>query len=212
MDNREIHKKIWAKFGINNKRKIDNLPFVPRSRGRAGPTRITLAELLGEMGYNKCVEVGVAGGTYSEILCKNNPNIELACVDFWEPYIHGYGKYSVDRQARAYKSAINKLSKYNVQFLKMSSMDALKHFKDKSLDFVYVDANHTFDHTAMDIICWSKKLRPGGIMGCHDYYHFRWSGVVEAVDAYVKCHNIVPWYVIKGREPTAFWVKPLHGR
>jgi hypothetical protein len=31
---------------------------------------------------------------------------------------------------------------------------------------------------------------------------------VPAVDAYVRCHHIHPWYVTYEIMPTVFWVKP----
>ena len=195
---RELHTEIRRKFLI--KRRRDSVPLC----GGRRVTRRTLAEFLGEHGFNKCAEVGVRKGGYSNCLCENIPNIELTCVD---PYMSYHG-IPQQRQDSYFKQAVERLSKYNVRFLRKTSMDALDDVEDESLDFIYIDGNHRFDYVCPDIIFWSRKLRRGGIMGCHDYYHFGWSGVVEAVDAYTKCHHIDPWYVTKELEPTAFWVKP----
>ena len=35
----------------------------------------------------------------------------------------------------------------------------------------------------------------------------RRGGVIEAVDAYTRCHMIHPWYVTREDLPTAFWVR-----
>jgi predicted O-methyltransferase YrrM len=101
-----------------------------------------------------------------------------------------------------------RLSKYPVKILKLSSHDALKEFQDRSLDFVYIDADHTFDMCCIDLIFWPKKVRSGGIIAAHDYYTPFWPGVTGAVDAYIHSHNIRPIYVTRERKMTAFWVNP----
>jgi cephalosporin hydroxylase len=37
------------------------------------------------------------------------------------------------------------------------------------LDFVYIDADHSFDAVLNDILAWKKVIRPGGWIGGHDY-------------------------------------------
>lgn len=199
MDRRPIHAKIRAKFNL--KRRTDNLPH----GSRRGYTRFTLSELLGELQFNVGAEIGVRRGNYSRHLCAQNPNLLLHCIDPWDAYDRAY---TAQRQERIYQEAVANLQGLNVQILRKSSMDALADFKDESLDFVFIDGNHSFDHVCPDIIFWSKKVRSGGIVSAHDYYGFGWAGVVEAVDAYTRSHHIDPWYRTKELEPTVFWVKP----
>jgi len=199
MDRRELHRRIREKFHV--KRRVDNLPFGAGRRYN----RNHLAELLGELQYNKGAEIGVRRGRYSIQLCKCNPNLKLYCIDPWNDYDP---KYPLSKQEKIYQEAKTNLSPYNATLIRKASMDALSDFDDESLDFVYIDGNHKYDYIAPDIIFWSKKVRPGGIVGCHDYYAFGWSGVVQAVNSYTFCHDIRPWYVTKELEPTAFWVKP----
>ena len=87
-------------------------------------------------------------------------------------------------------------------------MEALHDIKAQSLDFVFIDGDHSFDYVVQDIIYWSKKVKSGGIIACHDYYPFHDCGVMNAVNAYTHSHNINPWYATKELEPTAFWVNP----
>lgn len=200
MKHKDIHKAIRGKFNL--KRRVDNLPHGPGRKYN----RNTLAQLLGEMGYNKGAEIGVRRGRFSMYLCRCNPELELTSIDPWAAYDR---HYTEARQNAIYNEAIANFREYpNIKVLRKSSMDALKHFEDESLDFVYIDGNHQFDHVCPDIIYWSKKVRSGGIIGCHDYYGFGWAGVMEAVNAYTRCHHIDPWYCTKELEPTAFWVKP----
>ena len=188
---------ILQKFKFRSTR--DNLPMSP-PRG----DRNNLAELFGEIGLNKGVEVGTQRGLYAKVLCEKNPNIELVCVDPWCAFNK---RVTLEVQDANFRLAQENTLGHNVKFMRMFSMDAVIQFADESLDFVYIDGDHTFDHAAMDIICWSKKVRSGGIVACHDYFHFFRSGVVQAVDAYTHCNMIDPWFCTREAMPTAFWVK-----
>ena len=88
-------------------------------------------------------------------------------------------------------------------------MEAVKDFKDNSIDFVYIDGNHTYDYVTQDITEWSKKVRKGGIVSGHDYgwwYHSqkmlkRTDGRVDlAVKTYTHTNNIHPWFVLGRRK------------
>jgi len=58
-----------------------------------------------------------------------------------------------------------------------------------------------------DLIEWGKRVRQDGIISGHDYYRFRWAGVVDAVDAYTRAHQVNEWFIDDMRETSFFWVK-----
>jgi hypothetical protein len=87
-------------------------------------------------------------------------------------------------------------------------MNAVRDFSYGELDFVYIDGHHGFDYVMQDLIEWSKVVRPGGIVSGHDYYRFRWAGVVPAVDAYTHAHQIHEWFITDEKETTFFWARP----
>lgn len=194
---------------ILNKYKIDsrpNLPIILPGK------REDLASLFNELEYKTGAEIGVASGHYSEVLCKSIPRLELHCIDSWETY--SGGEYE-DQEAlnRHYHEAQKHLAEYSCNFIKKLSSDAVQDFKDSSLDFVYIDANHDLDFVLDDISRWSKIIRPGGVISGHDYVadntsHTKTYGVVEAVNSYIHSHRINPWFVF-GDERSAswFWVK-----
>lgn len=175
----------------------DNLPIGLKKGGRN-----RLAEYLGEEGFNKGVEIGVQWGKFSEKLCKANPNIELYSIDPW------HSRRLKARMDEKFNESTQRLAPYNATVIRKFSMDALADFKNNSLDFVYIDGNHSFDYVCPDIIYWSHKVRKGGVVACHDYFHHRNGGIVHAVDAYTRSHYINPWYVTYEIMPTAFWFKP----
>jgi len=193
----DADKVIWEKFHIH---KHDTLPFSPWLKD---PTRSHLAELFAELGYTKGAEIGVASGEFSLEMCRMIPNLTLICVDPWEVY----DRVAQDRVDWRYSLAKDRLAKFSVEFMKMTSMEAVKQIPDESIDFVYIDGLHTFDAVVMDIIEWSKKVRKGGMVTGHDYYEFYQSGVIPAVRAYTQAHNIQQWYITKEKEASFFWVK-----
>jgi hypothetical protein len=105
------------------------------------------------------------------------------------------------------EEAKQRLAPYNVTFVRANSMDAVRDVPDESLDFVFIDANHTFDYVMQDIIEWSKKVRPGGMVSGHDYFRCRNFGVVPAVDVYTREHLIHQWFITDEHKPSYFWLK-----
>ena len=100
-----------------------------------------------------------------------------------------------------------------VPFSKGYSMDVLKQFRDDSLDFVFIDANHEFRHTIDDIDEWSRKVKKGGVVSGHDFDLIKPSGqevfeVIYAVPAWTEAKGIRHWFVITGfNGPIWMWIK-----
>ena len=71
--------------------------------------------------------------------------------------------------------------------IKMWSADAAPLYEDKSLDFVFIDARHTYDMVTLDIESWLPKVKDGGILAGDDYFDVGRGvcpEVVQAVDDY----------------------------
>ena len=178
--------------------------------------RTDLAKLFGELGYRKGAEIGTGRGTYAGTLARHNPTCRIYCVDPWETYDGLRDWTDADVLYEHWVAACSRLSRFpEVRIIKQYSMDALKRFDDNSLDFVYIDANHTFPYVAADVFFWEKKVRPGGIVSGHDYLKTtRKDGLVqvrEVVDAYTEAFKIRQWFVVDEctlkRCGSFFWVK-----
>lgn len=168
-----------------------------------------LAKVFKELDFKVGVEVGVLRGQYSEVLCKTIPDLKLYCVDAWEVY-DKYVDFG-DELKSFYDLTKERLAPYNCELIRKYSMDAVKDFEDESLDFVYIDGNHTFEYVTNDIAEWSKKVKKGGIISGHDF--FRKQGelrvhVKDVVQAWTYSHQIKDWFVIRGdKHPSWAWVK-----
>lgn len=163
-------------------------------------------------GFNRGAEIGVWEGGYSEQLCSANPSLKLTCVDPWETQ-RDYREVKNDgrRMAAAYRVAIERLAKYGCEILRMTSEAAAERVPDGSLDFVYIDANHLFEHVLSDLALWTPKVRRGGIVAGHDYgSRTKDKGFIQvkpAVDRYTVDHGIKPWFELAGDRSSSFlWV------
>lgn len=166
-------------------------------------SRKDLARYFKELDYKVGAEVGVDAGAYSEILCQENPGLKLYCIDIWDLDAGG----SRQMRLRKYAEAKKVLAQYDTTLIKKYSADALNDFENNSLDFVYIDAGHTFDEVMMDIISWTKKVKKGGIVSGHDYLPNA-RDVLVVVDTYTKNHSLKLQATTDSSEPLSwFFVK-----
>jgi predicted O-methyltransferase YrrM len=63
--------------------------------------------------------------------------------------------------------------------IRLPSLEAVKLYKDNSLDFVLIDGSHTYEDVVADITQWLTKLKSGAILAGDDY---EWPGVKQAVN------------------------------
>lgn len=164
--------------------------------------RTALARMARDMDYRVGVEIGTYLGESASLWCSTSPNLKLTCVD---PYrVYGARKFA-ETQEENYQTACKRLEPYNVTILRLPSEEAAEQFTDDSLDFLHIDGDHAFDACMMDLILWVPKVRVGGMILVHDYTILQGPGVIRAVDAYVHCHTISPWYATMDYAPTVFW-------
>ncbi|MCE9531545.1 MAG: class I SAM-dependent methyltransferase [Planctomycetes bacterium] len=150
-------------------------------------------------------EVGVAEGALSNRLLHCFPTLFLTMVDSWATYSteHAYrrsgdGHACLNEQQQA---ALKALAISNTDFashrrhiLQSDSCEAAESIADGSLDFVFIDADHTYEAVRKDIHAWWPKVRPNGLMSGHDYdarkdKDGRW-GVARAVQDFARDHKL----------------------
>jgi predicted O-methyltransferase YrrM len=167
---------------------------------------VDLPQLFKELGFKSGAEIGVLEGKFSEILCRELPDATIYSIDKWE----FYPLYKNFRRSwmyePIYKKAKETLAPYkNNVIIREWSMDALKQFEDNSLDFVFIDANHEFQHITNDIAEWRNKVRSGGIISGHDFGKSphpkeTFCHVKDVVEAWTKARGIHPWFILESKE------------
>lgn len=160
-------------------------------------------EILSRLGSGaRGAEIGVFAGDTSRELLKGDPSLQLLMVDSWEGDGQAYSGDSGDWHATLPQAAQDEfLSKARkrvafangrASIVRKRSQEALADVPDASLDFVFIDADHSYHGCRNDIEGWARKLKPGGWLGGHDYQNtdFEKFGVTRAVDEYVSRHAL----------------------
>lgn len=183
---------------------LDISDNIPRPIEIPNVSRNNLGEWFKDLNFRVGAEVGVERGVFSKILLTAHPTLELFCIDSWQQYEGYTARLNNEALPNKFYETQEKLKGYNVHFMKQFSMDAVKRFKDNTLDFVYIDANHDLPWVMDDLIQWEKKVRPGGILCGHDYIKMRPNKpskvrVVEALAWYTELKPIKTWFVIGAR-------------
>lgn len=70
-----------------------------------------------------------------------------------------------------------------IHTIRGDSKEVYKQFEDESIDFLFIDGDHTYKGCYTDIKNWFPKVKKGGIIGGHDYSEPT-CGVKMAVDSY----------------------------
>ena len=180
-----------------------------------------LTLLLNELGLKTGAEIGTSKGRYAKWMFAKIKGLKLYCVDPWEVYPRYVELHDAEGQKiydDIFEQAQKRLVGKNVEFIRKYSMDAVKDFADESLDFVYIDANHTFEYIINDIAEWERKVKFGGIVAGHDYWNsmkrkhlyrigldnkppkryiekMKLCQVKDAIEAWTKTNEIKPWFI-----------------
>lgn len=176
--------------------------------------KVGLVDMFKELGFKVGVEVGTDRGGYARDICSRYPELKLYTMDPYQPYNEGSEVKDINKMIEIESEARETLLKYpNCVFLAgTTSMQTVKRFQDDSIDFVFIDGNHEYEHVYEDIVEWTKKVKPGGIVAGHDYVEneSRKYGVIEAVNKYVEENNIDPLYILRKGSFVDCWmfIKP----
>lgn len=75
--------------------------------------------------------------------------------------------------------------------LQMSTAEAAGYFREKDIrpDFVFIDANHTYEYVKADIENYKAIMKPGGVLAGHDIY---FESVRKAVNELIPQAEILP--------------------
>jgi predicted O-methyltransferase YrrM len=128
------------------------------------------------------VEVGAWKGKSTAYLAveaiNSGKNIKIDVVDIWMTE-DKTDKFADNDISGIFKSNLAPVI-HAINPMQMPSVEAAKLYKDKSLDFVFVDANHLYQPVKDDLIAWRPKMKDGAIMAGHDYMGTHAPGVKKS--------------------------------
>lgn len=133
--------------------------------------RDVLVGLVKQHGWGRGAELGVDKGVLFGALLRECPFLHLIGVDVFPDR---------DRSHRAFE--LVQAYSDRCGLMPMTTREASGAIHDGELDFVFVDADHSYEAVIDDIACWQPKVRSGGWLGGHDYHARKFPGVVKAVN------------------------------
>jgi hypothetical protein len=125
-------------------------------------------------------ELGVWKGAMSRELLRQSPKMFLYMVDRWQvppegdSYFQGSRVMARSTQAQfdtVFQTAVNAVSPYadRCKILKMTTIEAADYIDNNSLDFIFVDSDHSYIGVTNDLTYWTPKLKKGAILSGHDF-------------------------------------------
>lgn len=127
------------------------------------------------------VEVGSWKGRSTVAICDalDGTNAVVWAVDTFRGDaelvdLHG----TIDHEAVRAEFTRNTGEYERLRVLEADSVAAAASFADRSIDWVFIDADHSYDAVLADIAAWAPKVKDGGLISGHDYGR---SGVTDAV-------------------------------
>lgn len=158
-----------------------------------------------------CAEIGVNRGEFSENILNITSPSKLHLIDAWgdEKRYHDGLKLEVENKfARQIQQG---LVEVNIGF----SHEVLKTFPDAYFDWVYLDTDHTYLQTKIELDILLHKMKPNGIIAGHDYIMGNWKGnvrygVVESVHEFcVQNHWQLKYITINYPESPSFAIQKI---
>lgn len=161
-----------------------------------------LAFCVRQNGWTSGAELGLWEGRTIHHLLWHLPDLTMIGVDLWQtqpenPGPEGYEGWDHDHHEQVCR---NRCAPFGdrVRIIKDWTVEAAKQVDDASLDFVFIDADHSEEGCRRDIEAWLPKIKPTGWVMGHD---INWPGVRAAVE------DLVPGYEIG---PNVVWFRPVN--
>lgn len=177
--------------------------------------REDIPDVLNEFGMvGHAAEVGVLWGAFSAHVLRKWNGEKYYCVDPWEH--QSQEEYREFNENTDYDQCFRQVSQLaesdqRIVILKGLSTEMVKDVPKCSLDWVFIDGNHTYKNVLEDMELWFNRLKIGGILSGHDYLHKpeypACCEVKPAVDRWMKDHNI-QFVIDKGSLPSWWAIKP----
>lgn len=176
-------------------------------RNKSQPSGLDLEKLFVEHFGNKKIvgaEIGVCLAASTELFMKTVPNItKYYAIDNYPSYTDWNGAvFNEDRQSlmKQYAFEILKPHHKKIEFVYENSTDFAQKLKDDSLDFIFIDGDHSYDGFTKDLNNYFSKIKTGGIISGDD---IKLPEITRGVNDFfaenkskIKSNNKM-WYIVK---------------
>lgn len=181
-----MERVFWIKAALDQRppEEKSDLERLAKFRKPCAQHRI-LIDYVQKHGWTYGAEIGVLKGRTLFNLIKACPDLTMVGVDQWRhiPFREDENAetYAHFDMGAMYKSVCTQAKKFGdrVKILRGDSVEMADYVADGSLDFVFIDADHTEAGFRRDLLAWAPKVKPdGGVFG-HDW---GWPTVARVLD------------------------------
>lgn len=129
--------------------------------------------------HQTIVEIGSWRGRSTRALGENTQGVVYA-VDNWSASGGVYEAENLELvRAEFWRNCGDLIDCGKIVPLEMASVDAaMRLWKPKTIDMVFIDGNHSYQAVRSDLDAWAPKVKSGGLISGHDFWM---PDVVQAV-------------------------------
>lgn len=174
---------------------------------------------------SKLAEIGVYKGKFSRKILQITRPLSLALIDAWDidverghiPHKEQLNKTHFNSYARKLPLTLKPYSfQSQITAHQGLSVPMSSNFENGALDWVYIDADHSYEGVLADLEAWSNKVRFDGLIFGHDFTNQPSAkrdgfGVIEAVQDFVTKHGYHFLVLTTDYFPTFVLCKNLEG-
>jgi predicted O-methyltransferase YrrM len=188
----------WPRLSIALLTRVTEL--VPRTMPISGSMFQYIRLAGGVQSHGTIVEVGsyLGGSVLTLAIALLHRRLRVVSVESFMGNLDGtVDGHKLASPAEYLKNVKHLFPYLNVITLPLDSMNASRHFKDETVDMVFIDGNHSTSAVIADIRAWWPKLKSGGLLAGDD---IRWRTVRAAIECefgnhYQKGSNL--WWTTK---------------
>lgn len=213
--------KLFVHFaGIGNEVRLPLVENLSRLAGYEKHLRVLsrgdFPELLTRLGLlGQGAEVGAGRGEFASLLLKHWNGKRLHLIDPWGlgGNRNSQSNESEEERRIAYRECVRRTVRWDSRVLmhRAFSEQAAMMFTERSLDFVRIDGDPSYEGTSRDIKIWWPKVKPGGLLLGNNYLDGKFNectfGVRSAVLEFEQSNSVAvavtaewhwaSWYVVK---------------
>ena len=151
-----------------------------------------LCNLVQEMfGSNQVItglEIGVASGWTMNHFLETLPNLILTGIDPYVGYMDGSIEITQEKLDAQYLAAQDNISDFTPRgtIFKGYSEEFVHLIVEESLDYIFIDGDHSYEGVLSDCKMYFSKVKKGGIFAGHDWCL---NGVKRAVNEFKEKHG-----------------------
>jgi hypothetical protein len=113
---------------------------------------------------------GMSASFMAVEIINSGKNIKFDCIDIWSetPYL-GEGQDLVGEELM--NKFLENIApvRHVINPIRKDSSTAAADYEDGSIDFVFIDGDHSYEGCKRDILAWLPKMKPNSVFSGHDY-------------------------------------------